>query len=70
MALSVMAGAGIRPQDIVALVRTTGVREIHASASEAVTEVPAIPVGIIQTTRITRQEIVRAMVEAIQEIQS
>ena len=69
-ALSVVAGGGIRAQDVATLVRATGVREIHASASEVVTENDLRAVRIVRTTRITRQELVRAMVHALRENQS
>ena len=62
--------AGPTSHDVVALVRATGVREIHASASEAVQEVASHVAKIGQTTRVTRQEIVRAMVQALRESQT
>lgn len=34
--LAVIAGAGVRPDNVAALVAATGVREVHASASQAV----------------------------------
>lgn len=67
--LCVMAGAGIRAQDIARLVRATGVREVHASASDEVAEVTSNSMGIIQTTRLTSKENVLAMTRAIQELE-
>ena len=54
--LVVMAGAGIRTQDVATLVRATGVREIHASASEVIVEERAHAARIVRETRVTRQE--------------
>ncbi len=64
----VMAGAGIRPQDVAALVHATGVQEIHASASEEASDVTSNRMGVIQATRVTKKENVLAMVRAIQEL--
>lgn len=67
--LSVMAGAGIHAQDIAALVRATGVREIHASASDDVPAVSPSDIGVIQATRLTSKDKVIAMVRTIQELE-
>jgi len=64
--LTVMAGAGIRGQDVATLIQATGVREIHASASAVVEEPMRDQVGIVQATRITQVEMVRAIVRALQ----
>jgi copper homeostasis protein len=69
-ALSVVAGGGIRAQDVAGLVRATGVLEIHASASEIITEEDHRKARIVQTTRITRPELVRAIAHALRENQS
>ncbi len=66
-ALSVMAGAGIRGPDVATLVRATGVREIHGSASEAAIEEDRGDAAIRLTTRITKQELVREMALALHE---
>lgn len=64
-ALSVIAGGGIQPRDIVPLIRATGVREIHASASEAVIEATSGVVRIFGAPRVTKQAIVQAMVQTM-----
>ena len=70
-ALHVMAGAGIRAVDVQPLVRATGVRELHASASvrgEPSEHCPAA--HLVRATRETRSELVRALVEALRDCQS
>jgi copper homeostasis protein len=67
--LSVMAGAGILPQDVATVARATGVREIHASASEDVPAVASNNLGVIQSTRMTTKKSVFAMVRAIHELE-
>lgn len=68
--LSVMAGAGIRVNDIATLVRATGVREIHASASEVTTEGVQNALGIVRETRVTSQKVVCAIVDALRGCQN
>lgn len=68
--LAVMAGAGLRPENVAAMVRATGVREVHASASESDTIETSNTIEFVQSTRITRQETVRAMFNALREIDS
>jgi copper homeostasis protein len=70
MRLSVMAGAGIRAQDVAMLVQATGVREIHASASEVTREGGHPAAGIVRETRITSQKLVREIVHALHESQT
>jgi len=67
--LSVVAGGGIRVEHVVAVIRATGVREIHTSASELTTEDRSNAVSIVRTTRVTKHTLVRAMVQAIREHQ-
>lgn len=66
--LTVMAAAGICPQDVGPLARATGVREIHASASEAAPEDTPRSWGIVQATRLTKLESVAALVRSILEL--
>jgi copper homeostasis protein len=66
--LTVMAGAGIQPQQIARLVQSTGVREIHASASVMNHKPVDTTPGIVHPTRATREDIVREMVKAIRGI--
>jgi len=68
--LCVMAGAGICAQNIATLVRATGVREIHASASEVVMDGGHNAAHMVCATRITRQETVRGIVHALHESQN
>jgi copper homeostasis protein len=63
--ISVMAGAGIRPENVAGLIRETGVLEVHASASEIVSA-DADSLGILRTSRITNRQTVRALVTALQ----
>jgi copper homeostasis protein len=67
--LAVMAGAGIRPQDVATLIRTTGVREIHTSARESVADDNSRMAEFVQPSSVTRQEIVREMVQAIRDFE-
>lgn len=64
-ALVVLAGAGVRWQDVVPLIQATGVREIHASASEPVAENVRDRMNIVQATRVTHAETVRAIRQAL-----
>jgi copper homeostasis protein len=68
--LSVMAGAGIRVENVVPVMRATGVREIHTSASELITADRPNAVSIVRTMPVTNHALVRAMVQAMQEHQS
>lgn len=63
--ISIMAGAGVRPETVAELVRTTGVREVHASASVVQVEADRHGTGLVHPTRITRPEIVRAIAQAL-----
>lgn len=70
-ALSVMAGAGIRAPEVLPLVRATGVRELHASASLlSEPDDPHPAAQLVRTTRRTKPELVRALVEALRDSQS
>lgn len=66
--LCVIAGAGINVQNVATLVRATGVREIHASASEPVMDAVDNAANMVCATRITRQETVRGIVQALHAI--
>ncbi len=68
--LCVMAGAGICAQNVATVVRATGVREIHASASEVVMDGGHHAASIVIATRITREETVRGIVQALHDGQN
>lgn len=62
--LSIVAGGGVRPDNIAALVAATGVREVHASASRLDTapDAAAVRLGFaLGTRRITDRAIVAGM---------
>lgn len=67
--IGVMAGAGIRPQDVRQLVAATGVREIHASASarrtSAMSQRNAALRGLDADWRQTDAEAVRRLVDEL-----
>lgn len=67
-AIYVMPGGGIQPADVITLVRTTGVREIHSSASQP-EDSPGgdNALGIVQRTRLTNEATVRALVAALRK---
>jgi copper homeostasis protein len=69
-AIFIMAGGGIQPENVAALVRETGVQEVHASASEPVASEVADPLGLVHTSQITNPATVRALVEALREVSS
>lgn len=62
--LVVMAGAGVRANNVAELVRRTGVREVHASASENVRRGDD-SLELVHPTRITRATEVRAIRDAL-----
>jgi copper homeostasis protein len=66
-AICVMPGGGIQAADVVTLVRTTGVREIHASASQPFAPAADDVLGIEQNTRVTSTAAVRSLVAALKE---
>ncbi len=66
-ALSVMAGGGIRAEGLADLIRHTGVREIHASASEVTAGEFCQAGGLVSSARITRRETVRALAGVLAE---
>jgi copper homeostasis protein len=68
--LTVVAGAGIQAQQIESLLRTTGVTEIHASASALASEAASRLPGIVSSTRVTQAELVRELVMAIRRYES
>lgn len=66
--ISIMAGGGIQPSNVAALVRETGVHEVHASASERVVNAAADSLGLVQASQITDPTTVRALVVALRGI--
>ena len=66
--ISIMAGGGSWPSNVAALVRETDVREVHASASEAVASGVDDFLGLAQTSQITNSATVRALVAELGEV--
>lgn len=64
-AISVMAGAGIRRTNVRAVVRGTGVREVHASASELVATDGPAGLDFVHARRRTSAAEVRALADAL-----
>lgn len=66
--LIVMAGAGIRGSNVTQLIQTTGVREVHASASHVVRPHVGDSLGIVHAQQTTDQEAVRAIVRELRAL--
>ena len=69
--ISILAGAGVTPKNALAIVKATGVSEIHASASVASQSVSGSadvsrPVQFGQSRRVTSADIVRAIKDAVE----
>ena len=66
--LSVMVGAGVSATNVAAIVRETGVHEVHASASVVGRNSRGAKLGFGTSSRITSRQKVRELVEALQSL--
>lgn len=66
--LSVMVGAGVSASNVAAIVRETGVHEVHASASVVRRESRGAKLGFGNSSRVTSRPKVRELVEALQSL--
>jgi len=69
-AISIMAGGQIRPPNIDAVLRETGVQEIHASALDPIVRDSTDPLGLVLRPRIANPATVRALAVALREVRS
>ncbi|NNE35848.1 MAG: copper homeostasis protein CutC [Rhodothermales bacterium] len=67
--ISIMAGAGVRPDNAADMIRLTGVTELHSSASVMVDNGPSLPGEEARTRRETSAEQVGALRQAIENCQ-
>lgn len=64
--ISIMAGAGVRPENVAELIRLSGVVEVHSSASVWIEDFRSTPARDALGRRVTAVELVREMRRAIE----